>query len=130
VNDALWVVGAIAAIAGMYWLAFRIEPHHSSRNGRRFLTSGQFLDADGQPDGGFVELRGEYQERGYVEVSRRRGGLTRRTAQYRLVAKAPDLSRKRAVYVFEAGEGSDRLTLRVPPSSATATLFDEYLTGA
>jgi hypothetical protein len=127
VSDVLWVVGAIAAIAGMYWLAFRIEAHHSSRSGRRFITSGQFLDARGEPDGRPVELRGEYLDGGHVEVTRRRGGLTRTRGTYRLVARSPELSRKRAVYVLESSDG-DRLTLRIPPSSTTAALFDEHLT--
>ena len=46
----------VAACVGLYWLAWRVEPHYSSRDGRRFLTTGQFIDRDKLH---YIDVKGE-----------------------------------------------------------------------
>jgi hypothetical protein len=129
VTDVLWIILTVAACVALYWLAWRVEPHYSSRDGRRFLTTGQFIDADGEPEGRFREFRAAVIANDIIEVSRRRN-LARATATYRLIARAPNLSRKRVVYVLQAtdpGALGDQLALRLPPSSRTTALLDSIL---
>ncbi len=129
VIDALWMLLAVAVCAGLYWLAFRIEPHYSSRDGRRFVCAGQFIDAQGQPEGRITEFRAVLLEDNLVEVSRRHR-LRRRSAKFQLLARAPNLSRRRAVYLLRAADPEalgDQLTLRMPPQSRTSKLFDHVL---
>lgn len=127
-SEVLWFVLALAVCAGLYWLAYRIEPHYSSRDGRRFLATGQFIDAQGQPEGRPREFRAVVIDRDLVQISRR--FHRRKTAEYRLLARAPDLSRRRAVYLLQSTDPQaygDQISLRLPPSSHTSQLFDRIL---
>jgi hypothetical protein len=129
VMDVVWVALVVAACVGLYKLAWRVEPHYSSRDGRRFLATGQFIDAHGEPEGRYREFRAAVLHDDIVEVSRRRN-LSRATSTYRLLAKAPNLSHRRVVYVLQAtdpGALGDQLALRLPPSSRTTAVLDSIL---
>ena len=39
--DAFWMLLAIALCAGLIYVGYRIEPHRVSRDGTRFLCTGQ-----------------------------------------------------------------------------------------
>ena len=51
VVDALWLLLAIVVCAGLFYVGYRIEPHRVSKDGRRFLCTGQWISAHGDNEG-------------------------------------------------------------------------------
>ena len=49
--DVLWMILAIGVCAALGYLGYRIEPHHVSKDGSRFLCTGQWISPQGDPDG-------------------------------------------------------------------------------
>jgi hypothetical protein len=124
--DIASFAGLVVIVAALYWLAFRIEPHHSSQNGHRFLATAQSLGPADIPQGRFMEVRGLIlDDAAHIEITRRIG-FRRQSARYRVVARGPAVSRRRSVYLLESSDGG-RLGLRLPPSSDTSRLIEEAL---
>lgn len=122
----LWAVGAIAVMIAMYWFAYRMEPHWVSKDGTRFMTTGQFIERHGQQAGRKVEMRGTFLDDGQVMVSRRRL-LRSEPAVYRVTAKSPDPPKAKAIYLLEQvpqpADGS-MLMLRMPAGSRAVDRMD------
>jgi hypothetical protein len=52
ITDVLWTAGTVAAMAGLVWLARRIDPHWAAKDGRAFTCRVQSIrlpGADGSP---------------------------------------------------------------------------------
>ena len=41
--DLLWMLLAVAVCVGLFYVGYRIEPHHVSKDGTRFLCTGQWI---------------------------------------------------------------------------------------
>jgi hypothetical protein len=126
VVSVLWAVGAIAVMIAMYWFAYRMEPHWVSKDGTRFLTTGQFIERHGHQASHKLEMRGTFLDDGQVLVSRRRL-MRSEPAVYRVTAKSPDPPKGKAVYLLEqvpqAADGS-MLMLRMPAGSRAVARMD------
>ena len=58
-----WLLLAIAVCAGLVYLGYRIEPHHVTKDGSRFLCTGQWISAEGDLEGRRREGVGQVLER-------------------------------------------------------------------
>lgn len=125
--EALWTIGAVSLAVGMYWFAYRMEPHWVSKDGSRFLTTAQSLDRFGTALGRKVEVRASFLDNGHLLVSRRM--LARSdSGVWRISAKSLDPPRGRAVYLLERVPPSDlgeMLMLRLPESSKAVPALDD-----
>lgn len=132
-GDVFWIVFAIAVCVGMLWLANRIEPHWTSKDGRRFLTTAQIIDRHGQTIERRREVRVTVAPDGTLHLSRR--GVMRRDRNqlFEVGGKSPQPPRGRAVFVLDAipadGTGN-RLLLRLPARSPAVAVLDGVLDDA
>ncbi len=132
VVDYVWIALIIVVMTGMWWVAYRMEPHWVSRDGSRFLCTAQEMDGShevGHPR----ETRVLVTHDGALYVTQKRM-LRRRTTMWTLVAKAPEVSRKIQVYVLRHREtGShieSHLAIRIPRKSRCVAILDAILAKA
>ncbi len=130
--DYVWIALIIVVMSGMWWVAYRMEPHWVSRDGTRFLCTAQELDgvnAVGHPR----ETRVLISHDGALYVTQKRM-MRRHTTMWTLVAKAPDAPRKIQIYVATHREVGDRieshLAIRVPTKSRCIAILDDLLAKA
>jgi hypothetical protein len=125
--DALWVVGFVVVLVGMYWAAFRIEPHWVSKDGKRFLCNAQAIGPHGEIEGRARETRVIVRDDGLLQLDQKRKMRRRITEVWLVTAKSPEPPRKRAVYLLTArGEvpGTGHLAIRLPESSRAIPVLD------
>ena len=75
--DWLWTILAIGVMGLLAWVGFRIEPHWSSKDGRRFLCSGQLLSTRGEPLGRWRETNVSITADGSFHIEQKRMMLRR-----------------------------------------------------
>ena len=123
--DFFWFAATVLIFGGLLWYAFRIEPHWASKDGRRCICRGQQIDHHGKTQDRWREYRADVLEDGVVSV-RRRSMLRRGPgALFRVISRAPDAKRKRAVFVLRGDDNPDAyVLLRMPASSAAVPVFD------
>lgn len=122
-SETVNVVSATLVAIGLVWVARRIEPHWSSRDGHRFIARAQALGAGDIPEGGWVEVRGAVDGDQIILSARgRRAGRLRGT--YRVTTKSPEPPRGKAVYLLS---GDRRIVLRMPGSSRTVAVLDQLV---
>lgn len=125
-SDLLWVVGAVVVCGGLFWLAFRIEPHWVAKDGSRFLTTSQPIDRTGRNIGRRREVRVAFLVDGGLLVSRRsivrtNGGV------WRVQARSPRPPKGRQIYLLRQvppDPAGDLLALRVPAGSRVVPALD------
>lgn len=126
--DLLWTGGAIAVCVGMYWFAYRMEPHWVSKDRSRFLTIAQPIDRYGIAQGRKREVRVALMPGGEVLVSRRSIGRSN-AERWRIAAKSPQPPKGKQIYlmrpVVQDPEGA-MLLLRLPASSKVISALDEH----
>lgn len=127
--DIVWFVGFAAVMAGLWWFAYRMDPHYASKDGTRFLCNGQDL-IGGQPFGRKRETRVMVESDGVLVISQKK--LVRRTkARWALVGKSPDPPNGKAVFVarqFDNGKWlDDTMTLSMPAKSRVVGVLDGVL---
>ena len=129
VVEVVWIALVIIVMAGMWWVAYRMEPHWVSKDGTRFLCTAQELDGAntvGHPKETRV-LIGDVGEL-YVTQKRR---MRRKTTVWSLVAKAPDAPRRIQVYVAAHREPDtnieSHLAIRIPTKSRCIAILDALL---
>lgn len=125
----MWIALIIAVMGGMWWVAYRMEPHWSSRDGRRFMCTAQEI-VDGQPVGHPRETRVMVSPDGALFVTQKRL-MRRKSSQWALIGKSPDPPRKLQVYVAEhrpeAPLPPTHLAIRIPGNSRCVALLDQLL---
>lgn len=130
--EAVWILLTVAALAGMWWLGYRMEPHWSSKDGRRFLCNAQELE-QGEPVGRPRETRVLVLPDGMLLVSQKRM-LKRRSSRWQLTAKSPAPPKKTEVYVATLREDGEvvpaYLALRLPAKSRCVPMLDAMLAEA
>jgi hypothetical protein len=129
--DIVWFVLFVAGIAGLWFVAYRIEPHWSSRDGRRFVCNAQELSG-GTSLGRNRETQIAVLPDGLLHVSRKK--LMRRNGSvWRLTGRSDGPSPKVLVYLArQVSDGSDQLVdlaLRIPRSSRCVPVLDALLPG-
>jgi hypothetical protein len=125
-TDALWIVGFVAVLAGLYYAAFRVDPHWVSKDGRRFICHGQLVDQFGNTLQNWHEFRFEVIDHKRI-FARRRSRWTRRTeGVWRVAAKSENPPRKREVFLLASADSgnTDQMAIRLPASSRAIEVLE------
>lgn len=129
--DLVWGALLLIVMAGMWWLAYRMEPHWSSKDGKRFLASTQEM-AGTQTTGRPKETRVLVMPDGMLLVSHKRR-MRRVHTQWKLVGKVPSPPRRLEIYLAELREDGKpvprMLTLRIPKKSKVVPVLEAVLNG-
>jgi hypothetical protein len=124
--NALWMLLAIAVCAALVYLGYLIEPHHVSKDGTRFLSSGQWISPDGDPQGRrrevWVQVLPDNQLQ--VDVKRR---MRHDVTHWSIEGKSAEPPPRRAVYVLRGINHrgvTQRMTIKVPAKSRAVQTLD------
>jgi hypothetical protein len=127
--DYVWIALIIVVMTGMWWVAYRMEPHWVSRDGTRFLCTAQELEGAhtvGHPRETRVLITGD----GALYVTQKRL-MRRRTSMWLLIAKAPEAPKRIQVYVAKhrdpATSLETHLAIRIPTKSRCIAILDDLL---
>ncbi len=104
----LIVLGVVFVIAAI--VAFGVEPHWSSRDGRRFIARAARFERDGKPS--WVEVRGSV-DHGSILITARRRRHSHLDGSYHL-ARTGESSRRTTVAFLR---GEQNVLLRLPRQS-------------
>ena len=127
--DVIWLILGIGLCVGLIYLGYRLEPHRVSKDGKRFLCSGQRLSGNGATDGRKREVWISVLDGGQVQVDVKRH-MRRNLSHWTLEGKAPSPPAGKAVYVLRTvnDEGMlDRMAIRLPAKSRAVPVLDEVL---
>jgi hypothetical protein len=128
--DWLWAILALAVMGLLAWIGFRIEPHWASKDGRRFLCSGQLLSKQGEPLSGWRETHVLVGQGTTVQVEQKRM-MRRHGSSWNLSGESPDPPRKRVVFLATGHDGDGRpamMALKLPDDSKALPVLREMLT--
>jgi hypothetical protein len=118
-----------ALMAGLYWFAYRMDPHYSSKDGTRFLCNAQDL-VDAEPFGRKRETRVTVDHDGVLLVSQKKFAK-RSKERWALVGKSPEPPRGKTVYVirqFDDGKWlPEMMTLSLPSKSRSIAVLDDAM---
>jgi len=130
-TDIAWVLGAITVCAGLFYLAYRMEPHWVARDGTRFLTTAQPIDKTGRTFSRKREMRVAILPGGDLMLSRR--SLVRsKSSMWRVHGKSPAPPKGKEVYLLRSitpDPNGDMMTLRVPRKSRVVATMDDLIPG-
>ena len=137
VDDALWLIGFAALLAGLYYLAYRMEPHWVSKDGERFICMGQVMDHHGNPRSGWREYRVEVRWDGSIATRKRSRWVRADARKWRMRARSEDPPKRKAIYLLVAERtdedvkarrvspfDADLLAIRLPESSRAIAVLD------
>jgi hypothetical protein len=128
-SNVLWFAGVAVVCAGLFLLAYVIEPHWVDKSGHRFLTTSETIDHEGKVVTRRHEVRGTIMSDGLIMLGRRTM-LRTRSSLWRLVGKQAEIRRGRLRYVLDTvprDEMGEQLVLRVPRSSKLVPRLDALL---
>lgn len=128
----MWALLSIAALIGLTWLGFRIEPHWVAKDGQRFLCNAQLLDDKGNALSRWQETRVAVLDSGELAVDQKKF-LRHRTSVWRMAAESPDPPGRRAVFVLRGRDSFERpamLAIRLPRSSRAIAALRPLLTSS
>jgi hypothetical protein len=117
--DWLWAILALAVMGLLAWIGFRIEPHWASKDGHRFLCSGQLLSKQGEPLSRWRETHVVVGPGTSVQVEQKRM-MRRHGSTWTLSAESPDPPSKRVVFVATGHDPDGRpamMALKLPDNS-------------
>jgi hypothetical protein len=124
--DALWIIGFVAVVAGLYYVAYRVDPHWASKDGRRFVCHGQLVDHYGNTLQNWREYRFKVLDHDRL-LARRHSRWTRRNeGVWRVAAKSDNPPKNREVYLLASADGAntDQMAIRLPASSPAITVLE------
>lgn len=127
--DWLWGIAAVAIMGLLAWAGFRIEPHWVSKDGHRFLCSGQLLSHLGEPLGRWRETRIIVDRDGQIQVDQKRL-LRRKSSMWALSGESPDPPKRRSVFLLRGhdADGQTRmLALRLPTKSRAIPVLRDVM---
>jgi hypothetical protein len=123
-SPILQFVIVVVIATAMAWYGFKMEPHWVSKDGARFICRGQLIGVQGREVGRPRDYRCEIRPDGTVAAGRRTF-LGRDDGIWKLMGRAPEQPRKRAVFLLSGGyAGAEVLVLRLPSSSRAVPLLD------
>lgn len=126
-TDLLWIVGFAAVLGGMYFAAFRFDPHWVSKDGRRFICQAQLVDHHGNTLHTWREYRFEVIDQKRIFARRRSRWTRRNEGVWRVAAKSDNPPKNREVYLLvsaESGGNTDQMAIRVPASSRAVPILE------
>jgi hypothetical protein len=127
--EFVWISLFVAVMVGMWWFAYRMEPHWSTKDGKRFLCSAQEIEKNttiGRPR----EPRVMVLPDGLLHISQKRM-MRRKHSRWMLVGKSPDAPKKVHLYLAQLRQDGNNLpatlALRIPTKSRVAPVLDAIL---
>jgi len=120
---------AIVLCAGLIYVGYRLEPHHVSKDGRRFLCTGQWVSPEGDNEGRKREVWVSVLPSGELEVDVKRR-LHHDVSRWSIEGKATTPPPKREVYVLRTINAlgtTERMTVKVPARSRAVAILDSML---
>lgn len=127
--EYVWFALLIAAMGGMWWFAYRMEPHWSSKDGRRFLCTAHDLSDPGHP-GRKRETRISVTPDGILHASQKQG-MRRQQSVWTLVGKSPTPPTRMEIYVarrrLDGEASSGMMSFRLPAKSRCVPVLDSIL---
>jgi len=130
-SDALWWVGTIVVLVGLYIVAFRMEPHWVAKDGASFTCRirevredtdeqvGRWRDRHALVEAGRLRLGGRVTLRSFGDRSRQH-----LSAPVDVLGRSPNSSSRFAVYLL----GSDPpRVLRIPARSRAVPILDSLV---
>jgi hypothetical protein len=127
--DVLYLLLAIAICAGLLYVAYRIEPHHVSKDGTRFLCSGQWFTANGETEGRKREVWVRLEANGQLRVDVKRR-LRHDVTHWWIEGKSEHPPRNRMVYALRTINilGTvEHMAIQLPSKSRAVPVLDELL---
>jgi hypothetical protein len=127
--DVVWLILGIGLCVGLIYFGYQLEPHRVSKDGRRFLCSGQRISATGETDGRKREAWISVLDGGQLQVDVKRH-MRRHLSHWTLEGKAPKPPEGKAVYVLRTvnDQGAlDRMAIKVPANSRAVPVLDEVI---
>ncbi|MGB8860770.1 MAG: hypothetical protein WCC60_16040 [Ilumatobacteraceae bacterium] len=130
--EVVWIILIVVAMGAMWWVAYRMEPHWSSRDGRRFFCTAQELTG-GESTGHPKETRVSITPDGALYISQKHL-MRRRTSVWSIVGKSPSPPPKLQIYVAQhradAKDLPSHLAIRIPRNSRCIAVLDELVAAA
>ncbi|MFM8856489.1 MAG: hypothetical protein ACKOI2_04665 [Actinomycetota bacterium] len=123
VVDIASTVGFLGVCGTLFWLLTRLEPHWSSKDGRRMIARIQALGPQDNPEGTWKEVR-ILVDGDHLVVSARGPRAWKMRGRYRPIAKSPNPPTKREIYILQ---GETRVLLRIPSTSRAIDVIDGLL---
>lgn len=127
--DYVWLALAVALMAGLAWVGFRIEPHWVAKDHSRFICNAQLMTDKGDPMGRFRETKILVEPDGELLVDQRKF-LRRRMSAWRVVAESESPPKRRAVFLLRGHDSAGApmmLAVRIPASSPIAPKLRELV---
>lgn len=127
--DLFLMLLAVAICVGLIYIGYRIEPHHVSKSGRRFLCTGQWISAEGDTDGRGREVWITVLDSGQLQVDVKKR-MHHDVTTWALEGKSQSPPPKREVYVLRtlhALGGTERMTIKLPAKSKAVPILDAIL---
>lgn len=127
--DVLWVLLALVVCLAIGYVGYRIEPHHVSKDGKRFLSIGQWISTHGDPEGRKREVWVRVLPDGQLQIDSKRR-MHREVTNWSLEGKSPEPPPKREVYVLRTVSSLgtlQRMTLKLPAKSRAVKTLDGLL---
>jgi hypothetical protein len=130
--EIVWFAIVVAVCAAFGWLAFRIEPHWVSKDGRRFLCNAQRITTGGEPETRWRETRVIVSDANRIQVDQKR--FMRRTSTFwKVASRSQDPPRGREVFLltgFDDRGNPVMLALRLPKNSRAVGTLERALSSA
>lgn len=124
-----WFALSLVACMGLVYLAYRIEPHWVSKDGKRFMCGAQPISAAGKVEGRMRETRVIVLPDGALHLSVKRR-LRRRASLWKVSGKSQTPPRNRQVYLLYA-HGTEPeaglVALRLPTKSRAVPVLEALL---
>jgi hypothetical protein len=124
--DALWMILAIGVCAVLVYLGYRIEPHHVSKDGSRFLSTGQWISTEGAATGRRREVWVSVLNDGQLQIDVKRR-MRHDVTHWSIEGKSPQPPPRREVYVLRTlnhlGQ-TQRMTIRIPARSRAVGIVE------
>jgi hypothetical protein len=126
VADAVWVLGAVIVVAGLFMLLKRIEPHWVAKDGRAFTCKLQPISTSaGRAEGRWRDARAVISEGQVQLVVRGFGSVSVRPYQrHHVVGRSETPPPRQAVFVLD---GEPMWALRVPATSKAVAVLDALI---
>lgn len=127
--DYVWTGLFLAVMGGLWYVAYRIEPHYASKDGTRFMCGAQEMEPGSTP-GRTRETRVSVSPDGVLYVSQKKMGR-RETTTWTVTGTAPEPPKAVKVYVARRVDDgrpqATQLFLRIPHDSRTVPVLDALL---